>query len=57
MWEDDIKEICRSLERQKYHAVCLNDSKTEIDFENIRQALTKSFERILSVPSEFEQNM
>lgn len=57
LWEDDIKEICRSLERQKYHAVCLNDSKTEIDFENIRQALTKSFERILSVPSAFEQNM
>ena len=36
LWEDDIHQICRSLEKQKYRAVCLNDSKTDIAFEEIQ---------------------
>lgn len=56
LWEDSIEEICGSLEKEKYRAVCLNDSKTDIDFEKIRKRLTDSFEKIFPKPSAFEKN-
>ena len=55
LWEDDIHQICRSLEKQKYRAVCLNDSKTDIAFEEIQQKLKVSFEKILPERSAFEK--
>lgn len=54
LWEDDLEEITRNLERQKYHVVCLNDSKTDIDFEHTQRKLQESFHRILPEPSGFE---
>ena len=54
LWEDDLEEISRSLERQKYHVICLNDSKMDIDFEGTQRKLQKSFDRILPEPSGFE---
>ena len=54
LWEDDTDIICRSIEKQKYHAVCLNDSKEDIEFEKIKGKLYKSFQSILPVPSEYE---
>lgn len=56
LWEDDIETICRSIIRQKYRVVCLNDSKTEIDFVGVKERLKNSFEYILPDKSEFEQN-
>ena len=55
LWEDDIDLICRSIERQKYHAVCLNDSKTDVEFEKLSSRLKASFESILPEPSAFEK--
>lgn len=55
LWEDEAEKICRSLERQKYHAVCLNDSKMDIDFEGLRRRLTESFEAALPNTSEYER--
>ena len=54
LWEDDLEEITRSLERQKYHVVCLNDSKTDIDFEGTQRKLQESFDRLLPELSGFE---
>ena len=54
LWEDEIEDICSSLEQQRYRAVCLNDSKTDIDFDHIKQRLTESFEKILPERSAFE---
>ena len=55
LWKDDIDVICSSLERQKYHAVCLNDSKMDIDFDRIKERLQRSFECILPEVSTFER--
>lgn len=54
LWEDNIDAICRDLTRQKYHAICLNDSKIDIDFDKVKGKLTESFEFLLPEPSEFE---
>lgn len=55
LWEDEIETICTMLEREKYHVVCLNDSKTEVDFHQMKGLLKKSFEHILPEQSEFER--
>ncbi len=54
LWEDRVEVICRDLEQKKYHVVCLNDSKTDIEFNRIRNKLMKSFEYLLPVRSKFE---
>lgn len=54
LWEDDIDIICRDLTTRKYHAVCINDSSTDIDFEAIKQKLTNAFQTVLPNPSRFE---
>lgn len=54
LWEDDIDQICRCIQKEKYHAFCLNDSKTEIDFARIQKRLSESFEKILPEVSSYE---
>lgn len=54
LWEDKMEAICWSIEKQKYHTICLNDSKVDVDFEQIRERLIESFERIFPEPSTFE---
>lgn len=56
LWEDSIEVVCRSIEQQKYRAVCLNDSKTEIAFEELKARLIGCFESVLPKRSEFEQD-
>lgn len=55
LWEDEADRICRDMKRKKYRAVCLNDSKSDIDFEIIRKKLADSFEQMLPEKSEFEK--
>lgn len=55
LWEDDIKKICRSIERQTYPVICLNDSKADIAFEDMKKMLKESFTHILPDLSAFEQ--
>ncbi|MCI5648714.1 MAG: Stealth CR1 domain-containing protein [Fusicatenibacter sp.] len=54
LWEDDIEGICSSIQSGRYHAVCLNDSKMEIDFDSVQKKLSESFETILPVRSSYE---
>lgn len=54
LWEDDIEEICNALAGQKYRAVCLNDSKTDIDFDTLQPKLAQTFDKLFPNPSSFE---
>ncbi|MGN0249990.1 MAG: stealth family protein [Oliverpabstia sp.] len=56
LWEDDINKICRTIEKQTYPVVCLNDSKTDIAFDNMKKMLRESFDCILPAVSEFERS-
>lgn len=55
LWEDSMREICRSIEKQRYRAICLNDSKEDIDFEQVQRRLADSFEYVLGERSEYEK--
>ena len=55
LWEDDIDQICAALTGQKYRAVCLNDSKTDIDFDMMQSKLDAAFNRLHPSPSAFER--
>lgn len=56
LWEDDIDTICKAIEKQKYHAVCLNDSKENIAFEEIKRKLDRSFLSVFPKLSAYERN-
>ena len=51
---DDNTEILETIRKQKYAAVCINDSDSKIDFENTKELLTQAFGEILPDQSEFE---
>lgn len=55
LWEDDIDTICKSIEKQKYRAICLNDSKEKIAFEEIKKRLNQSFLSVFPTPSAYER--
>lgn len=54
LWKDNIDAICADVTGQKYRAVCINDSKTDIDFDAVKAKLTAAFDTLLPEPSEFE---
>lgn len=54
LWEDDLSEICRGITQKKYRAVCINDSKTDLDFAHCQAELQKSFAALLPRPSAYE---
>lgn len=56
LWEDGIDGICADITGGRYKVVCLNDSKTEIDFDNLKARLTQSFQTLLPQPSGFERD-
>lgn len=56
LWEDGIDQICSELRQQKFHAVCLNDSKTDIEFVVLRDRLQILFASLLPEPSTFERS-
>lgn len=55
LWEDDIDRICSALMTQKYRTICLNDSKTDIDFPLLQRKLNTAFLQIFPNPSGFER--
>lgn len=57
LWEDSIDGICADLAVGKYKAVCLNDSKTDIDFDALKSRLTQAFDALVSQPSGFERDI
>lgn len=54
LWEDDMNAICAAITGQKYRAICLNDSKTDIDFDTLQHRLMETFEKQFPDPSAFE---
>jgi hypothetical protein len=50
----DDKRVNKIIEKQKYKTICLNDVRTDYDFENIKDSVKKSFEKILPQKSSFE---
>ena len=56
LWEDDVDGICRDLEKGRYKAVCINDSKTDVDLEAVSARIRESFEKILPEKSLFEKD-
>jgi hypothetical protein len=55
LWEDDIRGICRDICRRRYRAVCINDSKTDVDFHAMSAQLRQAFETILPERCGFEK--
>ena len=55
LWEDDIDRICADLMTRKYRSVCINDSKSSVDFDALKKRLRDSFERLLPEISAFER--
>ena len=51
--DKDIKTICAIIEDSTYNMICLNDAVTD-DYEEKKDALAKSFEKILGNKSKFE---
>ena len=56
LWEDGIDGICADLSAGKYRAVCINDSKTDIDFDSLKMRLTQAFDALVPQPSGFERD-
>lgn len=48
-------EVYSAISGQKYHAVCLNDSLEQLDFEETRRHLQREFDAILPYRSGFER--
>lgn len=56
LWEDSIDGICADLAAGRYRAVCINDSKTDIDFDSLKMRLTQAFDALVPQPSGFERD-
>lgn len=56
LWEDGIDGICADLAAGRYKAVCINDSKTDIDFDSLKMRLTRAFDDLVPQPSGFERD-
>ncbi len=48
------QDIFDAIQRQRYAAICINDSSEEIDFEKTKLQLSSAFEKILSEKSAYE---
>lgn len=51
----NVDDICKMIEKKKYHVMCLNDSETSFDYEATKRKLINSFEKILPEKSSFEK--
>lgn len=51
---DGAEDICRAITHQSYKAICINDSRMDIDFPALQRKLQSSFETLLPERSEFE---
>lgn len=48
-----LDEICRTIERQQYKAICINDTES-IDFEETKKRVNEAFEKALPEKSSYE---
>jgi len=51
---NDCRQICHSIENQKYNMVCINDSEKIDNFDELKTSIAQSFETILPDKSSFE---
>ena len=52
---NENKKLIKSIEKNKYKIICINDANTSIDFEKAKTEINKSFEKILNEKSSFEK--
>ena len=52
---DVLDEACRAIERGTYHVICINDSRTIQDFEQVAGRVRASFEKLLPDKCSFER--
>lgn len=57
LWEDSVDDICAAVARGTYRAVCINDSKPDIDFAAVRARLQDAFETLLPQMSAYEKQL
>lgn len=55
MNDDSLNELCKLIETQSCKMVCINDNKDIKDFENCRDRIIESFEKIFPDKSSFEK--
>lgn len=48
-------KLIYTIEKQKYKMICLNDIKTNIDFQKVKEEIKNAFQKILPKKSEFER--
>lgn len=49
------QELIKTIEKQKYRAICINDGDPDLDFEKCQAELVEAFELILPEKSAFEK--
>lgn len=53
--KSDYKNVCKMIENQKHKIICINDVEGIENFEEIKENLIKSFEKVLPEKSTFEK--
>ena len=53
--DDNLEEICRTIEDQVHAMICINDPDGDVDFEALAASLRRSFEKILPERSSYEK--
>lgn len=48
-------KLIYTIEKQKYKMICLNDIKTNIDFQKVKEEIKNAFQKVLPKKSEFER--
>lgn len=52
---NNVEDVCKIIEKQKYKLFCINDSDIDIDFEKTKAQIISSFEQVLPEKSSFEK--
>lgn len=53
--DSNLEKITNEIIKQKHKMLCINDNQDILDFENIKSAINKAFDKILPEKSSFEK--
>ena len=52
--EDDNEKLVKTIKNHKYKIICINDAKTDINFENAKQQINNALKEVFKEKSSFE---
>ena len=52
--EDDNEKLVKTIKNHKYKIICINDAKTDINFENAKQQINNALNEVFKEKSSFE---